>query len=171
MVEPEPVTTLSAFSSPNAVPIEWSLGRRALASAELYWLSTVRPDGCPHVTPLLGVWLDGAMHFCTGPNERKSKNLAENQHCVLTTGQNTLDGLDLVLEGIAEIVGNQAQLEHVASTYESKCGPHFSSPHGTWSGLADAIRRADVPVYRVAPVTVFGFGKGGIYSQTRWAFS
>jgi general stress protein 26 len=171
MFEREPATTLSTFSSPNAVPTEWSVGRAGLESAELYWLSTVRPDGSPHVTPLLGVWLDGAMHFCSGPNERKSKNLAANQHCILTTGQNTLDGLDLVLEGTAEVVGGQARLEQVASTYESKYGTHFSSPDGTWSGLADAIRSAEVPVYRVTPVTVFGFGKGGIYSQTRWGFT
>jgi hypothetical protein len=111
------------------------------------------------------------MHFCTGPDERKSKNLAENQHCVLTTGQNILDGLDLVLEGTAEAVGDRAQLEHVAASYESKYGLHFSSPDGTWSGLADAIRRGDVPVYRVTPVTVFGFGKGVVYSQTRWTFT
>jgi hypothetical protein len=77
----------------------------------------------------------------------------------------------MVLEGTAEVVGDPAQLEHVASTYQSKYGSHFSSPDGTWSGLADAIRSADVPVFRVIPVTVFGFGKGGIYSQTRWAFS
>ena len=86
MVEQEPVTVLSAFSSPNAVATEWSLARAELASVEVYWLSTVRPDGRPHVTPLLGVWLDGALYFCTGPNERKAKNLSANHHCILTTG-------------------------------------------------------------------------------------
>ena len=111
MVEPEPNPELSAFSSPNATPTEWSRGRAALASADVYWLSTVRPDGRPHVTPLLGVWLAGAMYFCTGPDERKAKNLAKNHHCVLTTGRSTLDGLDLVLEGTAEVVD-----EHGART-------------------------------------------------------
>jgi nitroimidazol reductase NimA-like FMN-containing flavoprotein (pyridoxamine 5'-phosphate oxidase superfamily) len=77
MVEPEPTTELSAFSSPNAMPTEWARGRATLASADLYWLSTVRPDGRPHVTPLLGVWFAAALYFCTGPDERKAKNLAE----------------------------------------------------------------------------------------------
>jgi hypothetical protein len=63
----------------------------------------------------------------------------QNHHCILTTGHSTLDGLDLVLEGIAEIVGDQAELGRVADTYESKYGPHFVSPDGTWSGLGDAI--------------------------------
>jgi hypothetical protein len=81
MAEPEPITELGAFSSPSSTPSEWSLGRAALTNAEVYWLSTVRPDGRPHVTPLRGVWLVGAMYFCTGPDERKAKNLAENRHC------------------------------------------------------------------------------------------
>ena len=150
VAEPVPITELSAFSSPNATPTEWSQARAELADAEVYWLSTVRPDGRPHVTPLLGIWLEGALYFCTGPNERKAKNLSGNCHCVLTTGQSTLEGLDLVIEGTAEVVSNHAELGRVADTYESKYGPHFVAPDGTWSGLGDAIRRAEVLVYRVA---------------------
>jgi general stress protein 26 len=171
VVEQEPETELSPFSSRDAVQTPWSHARTELAAAEVYWLSTVRPDGRPHVTPLLGVWLDGALYFCTGPDERKAKNLSGNLHCVLTTGRNTLDGLDLVLEGTAEKTRNPAELAKVAATYESKYGMHFAEPDGTWSGLGDAIRRAEVLVYRVAPVTVFGFAKGEPFSQTRWGFS
>jgi hypothetical protein len=119
---------------------------------------------------LLGIWLEGALHFCTGANERKAKNLSANRHCVLTTGQSTLDGLDLVIEGTAEGVSDHGELGRVANTYESKYGPHFVAPDGTWSDLGDAIRRADVLVFRVAPETGFGFGKGGTFSQTRWSF-
>jgi hypothetical protein len=84
-----------------------------------------------------------------------------NRHCILTTGQSALEGLDLVIEGTAEGVSDQAELGPVATTYESKYGQHFVAPDGTWSGLGDAIRRAEVLVYRVAPETGFGFGKGG----------
>ena len=171
MVEHEPVTILSVFSSPNAVPTEWSQARAELASAEVYWLSTVRPDGRPHVTPLLGIWLDGALYFCTGPNERKAKNLSENLHCILTTGDNGLDGLDLVIGGTAEKSSDLAELGRVADAFESKYGPYFEAPNGTWAGLGDAIRRAEALVYRVAPETGFGFGKGRVFSQTRWGFS
>src|ERR1700726_816964 len=157
MAEPEPVTELSAFSNENAIATEWQQGRGELRDAEVYWLSTVRPDGRPHVTPLLGIWLEGALYFCTGPNERKAKNLSANCHCVLTTGQSTLDGLDLVIEGTAAGVRDHAELGRVANTYETKYGPHFVAPNGTWSGLGDAIRRAEVLVYRVAPEIGFGF--------------
>jgi general stress protein 26 len=170
MAEPVPVTELSAFSSENARATEWSHARAELAGAEVYWLSSVRPDGRPHVTPLLGIWLEGALYFCTGPEERKARNLSENPHCVLTTGHSTLDGLDLVIEGTAESVSDRAELGRVANTYESKYGAHFVAPDGTWSGLGDAIRRGEALVCRVAPETGFGFGKGALFSQTRWSF-
>jgi nitroimidazol reductase NimA-like FMN-containing flavoprotein (pyridoxamine 5'-phosphate oxidase superfamily) len=170
MVEPDPVTDLSAFSSDDAVSTEWARGRRDLQDAEVYWLATVRPDGRPHVTPLTGIWFDGALYFCTGPTERKAKNLAQNAHCVLTTGCNRLDGLDVVVEGNAAKVSDPAELANVADTYESKYGRHFTAPEGTWFGLGDAMRRGEAVVFRVAPSTAFGFGKGTPYSQTRWSF-
>ena len=177
MPEIEPAVRLSPFSSKDAVATAWAQARRALQDAEVYWLSTVRPDGRPHVTPLLGVWLNEALHFCTGSTERKAKNLAENSQCVLTTGCNDLEGLDLVVEGQAITVTDRSDLRAIADCFESKYGSHFTSPDGTWSGLGDAIRSADeqvavsrILVFRVDPTTAFGFGKGTAYSQTRWGF-
>lgn len=172
MFEQEPVTTLSrGFSSDDAVATEWVQGRKALRDAELYWLSTVRPEGRPHVTPLLGVWLNSALYFCTGSEERKAKNLAENPQCILTTGSNRLDGLDIVVEGQAEEVKDETELATVADTYESKYGAKLTAPEGTWFGLGDAIRAAEPLVFRVAPATAYGFGKGTTFSQTQWVFS
>ena len=171
MIEHEPHSELSAFSSDGATPTAWAKARSELQSAQVFWLSTVRPDGRPHVTPLLGIWLDGALYFCTGASERKAKNLARNPHCVLTTGRNELHGLDLVVEGDAVEVTGEAERDAVADTYESKYGPHFTDPSGTWFGLGDDIRRGDALVYRVAPATAFGFAKGKPFSQTRWTFS
>ena len=71
-----PVTTLDPrFSDPTAVATEWDEARRVLETAELFWISTVRADGRPHVTPLVAVWADGAIHFCTGAAEQKAINL------------------------------------------------------------------------------------------------
>jgi uncharacterized pyridoxamine 5'-phosphate oxidase family protein len=171
VVDREPVTTLSVFSSDGAVPTGWTQGRGVLEDADLYWVSTVRPDGRPHVTPLLGVWLDGAMYFCTGSNERKAKNLVQNPHCTLTTGCNNLDGLDVVVEGAVAKVSDDTELRSVANAYESKYGADFTAPEGTWFGLGDSIRSGEVLLYRVAPATAFGFAKGRPFSQTRWEFA
>src|SRR3954452_24634983 len=100
-MEPQPELD-ARFSGPDAVPTPWQDVLALLEQAELFWISTVRPDGRPHVTPLPAVWADGALHFCTGPEERKAKNLAANPHVVLTTGSSTWDrGYDLVVEGEA----------------------------------------------------------------------
>jgi nitroimidazol reductase NimA-like FMN-containing flavoprotein (pyridoxamine 5'-phosphate oxidase superfamily) len=167
-----PVADLHAgFSSPGANPTDWVEGRRHIERAEVFWLSTVRPDGRPHVTPLLAVWHEDAMYFCTGPAERKAKNLKQNPQCILTTGQNGLDGLDVVVEGRAVEVGDGAELHQVANSYESKYGVRFTVPEGTWFGLSDAIRAGKALVYRVTPRTILGFAKGEQFSQTRWRFA
>src|SRR5215467_2831830 len=97
----EPTTTLDTrFSDPGAVATEWQETRRMLETAELFWISTVRPDGRPHVTPLVAVWLDEAIHFCTGATEQKAINLSRNPHVILTTGCNQWKtGIDVVVEG------------------------------------------------------------------------
>lgn len=169
MSEIEPVTELHPhFSSEGATPTPWAEARARLEEAEVYWLSTVRPDGRPHVTPLVGVWLDGALYFCTGPGERKAKNLARNADCVVTTGCNALaEGLDLVLEGDAVKVSDEARLRRLAGRYAAKYDPpfHFTVRDGAFYGEG-----GEALVYAVAPATAFGFGRGESFSQTRWRF-
>ena len=111
----EPLTALHAgFSSEGAHPTEWADGRQHLEEAEVFWLSTVRPDGRPHVTPLLAVWCVDAMYFCTGSDERKAKNLKRNPNCILTTGRNTLaESLDVVVEGQVVKVSGEAELHRL----------------------------------------------------------
>jgi hypothetical protein len=50
MLSNEPVTKIDLrFSDPNAVATGWDETRRVLETAELFWISTVRADGRPHV--------------------------------------------------------------------------------------------------------------------------
>jgi hypothetical protein len=170
MANKNPVTELdSQFSSADATAISWPQGRDHLEKAEVYWLSTVRPDGRPHVTPLIAVWLDGVLHFCTGPGERKARNRAHNSHCVVTTGCNTLneEGLDLVVEGDAVQVSDEARLQCLADAYVAKYGQEWRFTVRDGAFHSEGGRAL---VYGVAPKTVFGFGKGKSFSQTRWRF-
>jgi pyridoxine/pyridoxamine 5'-phosphate oxidase len=169
MTGKEPVAELDPrFSSGDASPAPWADARQRLEQAEVFWLSTVRPDGRPHVTPLIAVWLDGALHFCTGPDERKARNLAANAHCVVTTGCNALaEGLDLVIEGDAVRVSDETRLRRLAERYEAKYGSdwHFEVRDGAFSGDG-----GEALVFEVSPRTVFGFHKGEPFGQTRWRF-
>lgn len=154
------------FSSPDATLTSWARGRESLEQAEVYWLSTVRPDGRPHVTPLIAVWLDRAVYFCTGPEERKAKNLTHNAHVAITTGCNAInEGLDVVVEGEAVEVNDEARLHGLADLYKSKYDWDFSVRDGAFYG--DGGRAL---VYEIAPAKAFGFGKGEPFSQTRWRF-
>jgi len=109
--------------------------------------------------------------FCTGQNERKTKNLARNPRCVLTTGCNALhdEGIDVVVEGDAVRVSDTPRLERVAAAYESKDGSdwRFAVRDGAFHGGAGNVAL----VYEVTPATAFGFGRGTSFSQTRWRFS
>ncbi|MGH2745978.1 MAG: pyridoxamine 5'-phosphate oxidase family protein [Thermoleophilaceae bacterium] len=71
---------------------------RVLEQAELYWITTVRADGRPHVTPLIAVTHEGTVLFCTGLREQKARNLKHNRHVALTTGNITwARGLDVLV--------------------------------------------------------------------------
>ena len=170
MTATEPTVDLGVeFSSPDAMPTPWSEARARLEQAEVFWLSTVRPDGRPHVTPLIAVWVDGALYFCTGPEERKAQNLAHHSGCVLTTGCNALsEGVDIVVEGDAVNLRDEATLERVADAYVAKYGSDWS-----FTVRDSAFHHAEggtALVFEVAPVRVFAFGKGEPYSQTRYRF-
>jgi hypothetical protein len=117
----KPVTELEPqFSSDNATPTPWEVAREHLAMARVYWLSTVRPDGRPHVTPIAALWLDDALYFSTGQTERKAKNLAQKSHCVIITGSHALEGLDLVVEGDALTVTEEVRLQRLDDEYVAK---------------------------------------------------
>ena len=162
----EPMAELQPqFSSDNASPTMWAEARDILEEAKIYWLSTVRPEGRPHVTPLFAVWLDGALYFCTGEGERKAKNLVGNPHCAITTGCNVIEGLDLVVEGAAVQISDEGKLQRVAAIYASKYAWQYTVRDGAFYGEGG---RAEV--YEVTPITAFGFGKGELSSQTRWRF-
>ena len=110
MVEKEPANE-QLYLTQDATPASWAEARGRLADADLYWLATVRPDGLPHLVPILAVWVDGALHFVASPTFRKARNLARDAHCIITARK---DVLDLVVEGTAAKVSNETRLHRVA---------------------------------------------------------
>ena len=163
-----PRTELDArFSEPGAQPTSWVDTLEAIKQAELFWISTVRIDGRPHVTPLVAVWLDDALHFSTGPDEQKALNLARNPHVVLTTGTDDWRrGLDVAVEGEATRVTEAQQLERLAAAWAKKWDGRWQyevSQDGFRHGVGTAL------VFAVRPAKVLAFTKGG-FSHTRHRF-
>ena len=165
-----PVTTLDQrFSEPDAAATEWDQTSRALADAELFWVTTVRADGRPHMTPLVAVWSDGALHFCTGDAEQKAVNLRGNRHVILSTGSNTWDeGLDVVVEGDAVQVTDDQVLRRLAEAWTAKWDGRwqYEVRDGAFRHPGDEER---VLVFTVTPAKILAFGKGD-FSHTRYRF-
>src|SRR5262245_9219620 len=156
------------FSDPGADPTPWAEALGALERAELYWITTVRSDGRPHVTPLVGVVDDGAAHFCTGATEQKFRNIEGNTQVALTTGNNSWDsGLDVVVEGTAVRITDGDALQHLADAYEAKYGSvwHFDVRDGAFDH-----GHGPTPVFRVEPAKVLAFAKDP-HAQTRYRFA
>jgi general stress protein 26 len=168
MTQIEPTAQLvEEFSDPDATALPWAEVVGVLESSEMFWLSTVRSDGRPHVAPLPAMWLNGKLHFCTGAHEQKAKNIEANNHCVLTTGTNSYRaGLDVVVEGTVERVTDSDALARLATLWRSKIDWVFEVGDGVF--LDTESEGHSALVFAVTPAKILAFGKAP-YSQTRYA--
>ena len=144
--------------SEAAEPVSWQQVSDALAGAELYWLTTIRKDGRPHITPLVGAWVDDGFVFCTGPEEQKARNLDHSTAVAVTTGVNTWkNGLDVVVEGSAQRLTGVQTLTPLADAIREKY-------HGEWDFTPEDAGFGHsegglAHVFRVAPTKVIAFAK------------
>lgn len=95
------------------------LGQRGverLLAAQNIWVSTVRPDGRPHLTPVWFSYLDEKLYICIDPDSVKACNLKVNPHITLALedGQHPL-----ICEGKASPV-QKPYLEEVRSEFRRK---------------------------------------------------
>jgi hypothetical protein len=152
--------------------VGWQQVSDALAAAELYWLTTVRKDGRPHITPLVGAWVDDAFVFCTGPEEQKAQNLNHSTSVAVTTGVNTWsDGLDVVVEGAAERVTGLERLTKLADVIREKYNGDLDfTPADDGFGHTDEGGDSHIAyVFLVPPVKVLAFAKSP-HGQTTFRF-
>jgi PPOX class probable F420-dependent enzyme len=165
-----PETSLDTrFSDSDAVAISWNDTLQALKASELFWITTVRRDGRPHTTPLVAVWQDEAIYFCTGTSEQKAVNLTHNPQVIVTTGCNEWDhGTDIVVEGTAVRVTDDQKLRRLADAWARKWDGRWRYELG--DGGFEHGGGGLVLVFAVEPSKVLAFGKG-IFSQTRHRFT
>ncbi|TMD86157.1 MAG: pyridoxamine 5'-phosphate oxidase family protein [Chloroflexi bacterium] len=155
-------------------PIPWSRALEQLEAApdtevpRTTWLSTVRPDGRPHTAGIGALWVDGKFYFTSGPATRKTRNLAVNPNCTLSM---SLPGLDLVVEGRAAKVTDQATIERLAERYAAQGWP-AKATDGALTAEYSAPSAGPAPwyLYVLTPVTAFGVASAKPYGATRWRF-
>lgn len=177
-LRPTSAKNLSGYGAPT---IPWSQVHERLAEGftqapdtggpnrHTPWLATIRPDGRPHVMPLGIVWVDGGLYFNSGPNTRKSRNLANNPQCVLTIAAHDFD---LVIEGKARRVTDDALLHRVAEVYAESGWEPSDVRDGALYAEFSAPSAGPPPwyVYEITPETVFALGTAEPYGATRWQF-
>jgi general stress protein 26 len=159
---------VSEFSEPGGTAVPWADVEQVLRESEMFWLSTVRRDGRPHVAPLPAMWLDSRLYFCTGAHEQKARNIESNPRCVLTTGSSSYrSGLDVVVEGAAAQISDETTLTRLAQMWRDKLDWSFEVVDGQFRDPGADDHRA--PVFAVTPAKVLAFAKAP-YSQTRYMF-
>lgn len=168
---PVEATNLDRYGFP-ALP--WSRPRDLLAASTAnpgnpFFLGTSRPDGRPHAAGIGALWLDGDLYFTSGSETRKARNLAANPACTISA---RLEGLDLVLEGEATRVTDQATLERVAGMYRHGGWPvevegdAFTAPYS-----APSAGPPPWYLYRFTFHTAIGVAVAEPFGATRWRFN
>jgi len=77
---------------------------RLLEFEPVVWLSTVRPDGSPHLVPIWFSWDGKSLLIASKPHARKIANIRTNPKVMLALGEPEEDFDVGLLEGTAEIL-------------------------------------------------------------------
>jgi hypothetical protein len=162
----------------------WKVARERLTNDDPHrtnWLATVRPDGQPHVMPVIGGWFDGAFHFIAGERTRKGRNLASDGRCVIASGSHTLPSLDIVVEGRAEPLTDATDVRRIAEAFGAIGWPSLEVRGAEVYGLnAPTAGPPPFRIYRMVPSKAFGlpgtygmeqFDRGDLPKPTRWEFA
>jgi hypothetical protein len=135
--------------------LPWPWAEERLTAARNYWVATTRPGGRPHVMPVWGLWLQGAVYFGTNRASRKGQNLTANPSVVvhLESGDEAV-----IIEGVAAAVTDPQVLATLDAAYEKKYGLKMTGAPG------------DLLICAVQPVTAFGWLESDFLNATRWQF-
>ncbi|POM27874.1 Pyridoxamine 5'-phosphate oxidase [Actinomadura rubteroloni] len=168
--EPTSTTNLDIYDDP-ALPWSRAHERLKVDLVEMstpVFLGTTRPDGRPHSAGIGALWLDDDLYFTSGPDTRKSRNLAANPSCTLSI---RLQGIDLILEGEATRVTDPETLTAVARAYSEGGWP--AEVDGDALTAPYSAPSAGPPpwhAYRITVHTAFGVATTEPYGATRWRF-
>jgi pyridoxine/pyridoxamine 5'-phosphate oxidase len=135
------------------------------------WLTTIDPDGRPHVTGVGAQWTDGAWWFTSGERTRKSRNLARDPRCTLSLATREFD---LVVEGEAHKVTDPAEVADMARRAAASGWPARVDESGTALTAEYSAPSAGPPpwhVYRLVPTAAMALQTVDPGGATRWTFA
>ena len=160
----------------------WETARERLAKPapqQTSWLATVRPDGRPHLMPVIAFWIDGALYFVAGEGTRKAQNLADDERCVIATGSTKLPSMDIVAEGRAEPLSDDADVRRIAERLNSNGWQLEARGVEVFGQNAPTAGPPPYRIFRMLPSKAFGlpgmtgmdkFDQEDLPKPTRWVF-
>lgn len=167
---PRETKNLDGYGNP---PLAWERVVRALDatrdlavtdSASHFWLATVRPDGRAHVMGVGIVWDAGRFYLVTGPRTQKAKNLAHDPRCAVSVAP---PGIDIVAEGKAAIIRDDAELHRIAALF-STWGPQVRDGAFWHEYSAPSAGPPPWDVYEITPTTIYAVASEEPHGATRW---
>ena len=121
--------------------VETLLDREAIV-----WLSTVRPDGRPHLIPIWFLWDGDAVLFASKPQACKVANLRAKAECMLAVGDPMADFDVALIEARAELA-SMTTFELLAAGLLAKYGERMRAADLTAGTFAETYSQ----VIRVVP--------------------
>ena len=160
----------------------WEMARERLANPEnprTSWLATTRPDGRPHLVPVNAFWIDGALHIVAGEGTRKARNLVANNRCVVATSSTRLPSIDLMVEGRADPLTEEGDVQRVAEVLSAGGWPLEAKGDKVYGPNAPTAGPPPYTIFRIVPSMVLGlpgmfgmeqFDQEDLPKPTRWDF-
>lgn len=134
------------------------------------WLTTINPDGSPHVTGVGALWEEGSFWVCTAATSRKGRNLSREPRCAVAVATREYD---LVVEGSATLVTEPAVVARMAKVWADGGWPCQVDEAGTAITAPYSAPSAGPPpwsVYRISPRAATALGTIEPGGATRWTF-
>src|SRR4051794_38194348 len=151
----------SEYGDAGDAPLQqWSDVEEKLRKALNYWLTTIGPGGRPHVRPVDGVWVEGALCFGGSDETRWVRNLQADPTATINLGSETEA---IILEG---------RVEHITDATNPLVAPMGpanlrKSPQYFTNGQLPEFQ----PFWAFRPRRAYAWSLEGFpRSATRWRF-
>jgi PPOX class probable F420-dependent enzyme len=126
--------------------------RRFLEHEPVVWLSTVRPDGTPHIVPIWFWWDGEALLVFSKPDAQKIRNLRANPSVMLALGDAEEDFDVGLIKGRAELLTVRT-VDVLPSAFLSKYAAKIAAMHLTATEFAATYNQ----VVRIVPNVFLGW--------------
>lgn len=125
---------------------------RFLEREPVVWLSTVRPDGAPHLIPVWFSWDGASLLVFSKPDAQKVRNLRANPSVMLALGD-AADDFDIgLIEGRAELLDRPAA-ESIGVAHLAKYAGQLAALGLTPAGYAETYSQ----IIRITPKDFLGW--------------